>query len=214
VKPVIAIDGPAAAGKGTLARRLAAVLELPYLDTGLLYRAVGRLVLDGGNDPGDAVVAEYAARRLRPEDLERGDLRGPQADAAAAAVASVPGVRAALLAFQRDFAAQSGAVLDGRDIGTVIFPNAPAKLFVTASLAERARRRWLELRAKGSDTAIETVEEDMRQRDAKDAARAAAPLRAAEDAYQLDTSDMDAEAAFRSALAFVKSRIRLSPERG
>jgi cytidylate kinase len=214
VKPVIAIDGPAAAGKGTLARRLAAVLGLPYLDTGLLYRAVGRLVLDGGGDPGDAAAAERAAGRLRPEDLARGDLRGPQADAAAAAVASVPGVRAALLAFQRDFATQSGAVLDGRDIGTVIFPNAAAKLFVTASLTERAHRRWLELRAKGSDTAIETVEEDMRQRDAKDAARAAAPLRAADDAYQLDTSDMDAEAAFQSALAFVRVRIRLIPERG
>jgi CMP/dCMP kinase len=214
VKPVIAIDGPAAAGKGTLARRLAAVLGLPYLDTGLLYRAVGRLVLDGGGDPGEAAAAEHAARRLRPEDLERGDLRGPQADAAAAAVASVPGVRAALLAFQRDFATQSGAVLDGRDIGTVIFPNAAAKLFVTASLGERARRRWLELRAKGSDTDIEMVEEDMRQRDAKDAARAAAPLRAADDAYQLDTSDMDAEAAFQSALAFVRVRIRLNPEGG
>lgn len=214
MKPVIAIDGPAAAGKGTLARRLAAELGLPYLDTGLLYRAVGRLVLDVGGDPGDAATAEHAARRLRPEDLTRDDLRGPQADAASAAVASVPAVRAALLAFQRDFATQSGAVLDGRDIGTVIFPNAPAKLFVTASLAERARRRWLELRAKGNDTAIETVEQDMRQRDAKDAARAAAPLRAADDAYQLDTSDMDAETAFRSALAFVQPRIRLDPERG
>ncbi len=171
-------------------------------------------MLDAGGDPGDAVAAEQAARRLRPEDLARGDLRGPAADAASAAVASVPGVRAALLAFQRDFATQSGAVLDGRDIGTVIFPNAAAKLFVTASLAERGRRRWLELRAKGSDAEIETVEEDMRQRDAKDAARAAAPLRAADDAYQLDTSDMDAEAAFQSALAFIQTRIRLDPERG
>jgi CMP/dCMP kinase len=214
VKPIIAIDGPAAAGKGTLARRLAAVLGLPYLDTGLLYRAVGRLVLDGGGDPGDAAVAEQAARRLRPEDLGRSDLRGPQADAAAATVASVPGVRAALLAFQRNFAEQSGAVLDGRDIGTVIFPNAAAKLFVTASLAERALRRWLELRAKGSDTNIETVEEEMRQRDAKDAERTVAPLRVADDAYQLDTSAMDAETAFQSALAFVQTRIMLDSERG
>src|SRR4051794_40718166 len=157
MKPIIAIDGPAAAGKGTLARRLATVLGLPYLDTGLLYRAVGRLVLDGGGDPGEAAAAEHAARRLRPEDLARGDLRGPEADAAAAAVASVPGVRAALLAFQREFAMQSGGVLDGRDIGTVIFPDAPAKLFVTASLAERARRRWLELHTKGNDAAIETI---------------------------------------------------------
>ena len=111
-------------------------------------------------------------------------------------------MRAALLAFQRDFATRDGAVLDGRDIGTVIFPDAAAKLFVTASLAERARRRWLELHAKGLDADLATVEEDMRQRDAKDAARAAAPLRAADDAYLLDTTDMDAEAAFRAALAF------------
>jgi cytidylate kinase len=207
VKPVIAIDGPAAAGKGTLARRLAVTLGLPYLDTGLLYRAVGRRVLDADGDPGDAATAEGTARSLRPTDLERGDLRGPQADAAAAAVASVPGVRTALLAFQRDFAAREGAVLDGRDIGTVIFPNAAAKLFVTASLSERARRRWLELRAKGTDADIATVEEDMRQRDAKDAARTAAPLKAADDAYLLDTSDMDAEAAFQSALAFIRTRI-------
>jgi len=207
MKPVIAIDGPAAAGKGTLARRLAATLGLPYLDTGLLYRAVGRRVLDGGGDPGDPGTAESAARSLRPEDLERSDLRGPQADSAAASVASIPNVRAALLDFQRDFATRDGAVLDGRDIGTVIFPQAQAKLFVTASLAERARRRWLELHAKGTDADIATVEDDMRQRDAKDAARAAAPLRAAEDAYRLDTSEMDAEAAFQAALVFVRSRV-------
>jgi CMP/dCMP kinase len=207
MKPVIAIDGPAAAGKGTLARRLAATLGLPYLDTGLLYRAVGRRVLDGGGDPSDPGTAESAARSLRPEDLDRSDLRGPQADSAAASVASIPNVRAALLDFQRDFATRDGAVLDGRDIGTVIFPDAQAKLFVTASLAERARRRWLELQAKGTDADIATVEEDMRQRDAKDAARAAAPLRAAEDAYRLDTSEMDAEAAFQAALVFVRLRV-------
>jgi cytidylate kinase len=207
MKLVIAIDGPAAAGKGTLARRLAATLGLPYLDTGLLYRAVGRRVLDDGGDPSDPATAEGAARALRPADLDRADLRGPQADSAAASVASIPNVRAALLNFQRDFATRDGAVLDGRDIGTVIFPNAQAKLFVTASLAERARRRWLELQAKGTDADIATVEEDMRQRDAKDAARAAAPLRAAEDAYQLDTSEMDAEAAFQAALIFVRSRV-------
>jgi CMP/dCMP kinase len=214
MKPIIAIDGPAAAGKGTLARRLAAELGLPYLDTGLLYRAVGRRVLDAGGDPGDTATAERAARALRAADLERGDLRGPRADAAAAAVASIPGVRAALLAFQRDFAVHDGAVLDGRDIGTVIFPNATAKLFVTASLVERARRRWLELRAKGSDADIATVEKDMRQRDAKDAARTAAPLRAAEDAHLLDTSEMDAEVAFQSALAFVRTRINIGAAEG
>ncbi|HEX4369108.1 MAG TPA: (d)CMP kinase [Rhodopila sp.] len=207
MKPIIAIDGPAAAGKGTLARRLASTLGLPYLDTGLLYRAVGRRVLDGGGDPADPVAAETAARSLRPADLDRADLRGPQADAAAASVASIPAVRAALLAFQRDFATGHGAVLDGRDIGTVIFPEASAKLFVTASVGERARRRWLELRAKDVDTDILTVEADLRQRDAKDAARSAAPLREAADAYRLDTSEMDAETAFQSALVFVRSRI-------
>jgi cytidylate kinase len=207
VKPIIAIDGPAAAGKGTLARRLATTLGLPYLDTGLLYRAVGRRVLDGGGDPADPAAAEAAARSLQPADLDRSDLRGPRADAAAASVASIPGVRSALLAFQRDFAARHGAVLDGRDIGTVIFPDAAAKLFVTASLTERARRRWQELQSKGVDADFATVEADMRQRDAKDAARAAAPLRQADDAYWLDTSEMDAEAAFRSALSFVRTRI-------
>ncbi len=207
MKPIVAIDGPAAAGKGTLARRLAAALKLPYLDTGLLYRAVGRRVLDAGEDPSDAASAESAARSLEPADLDRNDLRGPQADAAAASVASIPGVRAALLDFQRDFAVRDGAVLDGRDIGTVIFPNAPAKLFITASLTERARRRWLELRAKGVEADIETVETDMRQRDTKDAARAAAPLKAAPDACFLDTSAMDAEAAFQAALAFIRTRI-------
>src|ERR1700676_4690303 len=143
---IIAIDGPAAAGKGTLARRLAAHLDLPYLDTGLLYRAVGRRVLDEGANPADPAEAERAARELCPEDLKRTDLRGPEADAAAAAVASVPGVRAALLAFQREFGAAQGAVLDGRDIGTVVFPDADLKLFIVASVPERAHRRWLELR--------------------------------------------------------------------
>jgi cytidylate kinase len=207
MKPVIAIDGPAAAGKGTLARRLAATLGLPYLDTGLLYRAVGRRVLDQGGNPADQATAAAAARTLRPEDLQRADLRGPQADAAASAVAAVPEVRAALLAFQRDFAASNGAVLDGRDIGTVIFPDATAKLFITASLPERARRRWQELRDRDIDADRATVEADMRQRDEKDAARAAAPLRPADDAWLLDTSQLDADAAFEQALAFVRDRI-------
>jgi CMP/dCMP kinase len=206
-KPVIAIDGPAAAGKGTLARRLAATLGLPYLDTGLLYRAVGRRVLDQEGDPGDAVLAEAAARSLVPADLERGDLRGPQADAAAAAVASIAAVRTALLAFQREFAVRDGAVLDGRDIGTVIFPNASAKLFVTASRAERARRRWLELQAKGVAAELRDVEQDMRERDQKDADRTAAPLRVAAGAYTLDTTGMDADAAFTVALAVVQGRL-------
>ena len=209
MKPIIAIDGPAAAGKGTLARRLATALGLLCLDTGLLYRAVGRRVLDAGGDPSDGATAEAAAHSLQPRDLDRSDLRGPQADAAATSVASVPGVRAALLAFQRDFAARNGAVLDGRDIGTVIFPDAHAKLFVTASLAERARRRWLELQAKGMDVQEAVVEQEMRRRDEKDAARAMAPLRAADDAFILDTSTLDAEAAFQVAIEFIRGRIGL-----
>jgi CMP/dCMP kinase len=210
VKPVIAIDGPAAAGKGTLAKRLAEALGLPHLDTGLLYRAVGRRVLDHRGDPGDAGTAEAAARALRPEDLRRSDLRGPEADAASTLVAAIPAVRAALLAFQREFAQASGAVLDGRDIGTVIFPDASAKLFVTASLAERARRRWLELKAKGAKVAVETIETDMRERDARDAARTSAPLRPADDALQLDTTGLDADAVFQSAMAFIRTRIKLA----
>jgi len=207
MRPIIAIDGPAAAGKGTLARRVAETLGLPYLDTGLLYRAVGRRVLDAGGDPSDAAIAEAAARALHPRDLDRGDLRGPQADAAASAVAAVPGVRAALLDFQRAFAALQGAVLDGRDIGTVIFPDATVKLFVTASLAERARRRWLELRARGIDADLGVVEQEMRRRDEKDAARSSAPLRAACDAVVLDTSTLDAEAALNVAVSIIRGRI-------
>jgi len=204
---IVAIDGPAAAGKGTLARRLAAELGLPYLDTGLLYRAVGRLVLDAGGDPRDPATAEAAARRLDPRDLARDDLRGPAADAAASGVAAIPGVRAALLDFQRGFGTRGGAVLDGRDIGTVIFPDAPAKLFVTASPAERARRRWMELRDKGTDADLATVEREMRERDERDSARSAAPLKPADDAIVIDTSDMDADAAFQVALGVVRNRL-------
>jgi len=204
---IVAIDGPAAAGKGTLARRLAEALGLPYLDTGLLYRATGRRVLDAGANPADPVAAEAAARAMRAEDTRRGDLRGPVADAAAAAVAAIPAVRAALLDFQRDFARANGAVLDGRDIGTVIFPDAKVKIFVTASLAARARRRWLELEAKGTPAPYAQVEADMAARDAQDAARTAAPLKAAVDAEILDTTEMDAEAAFARALAVVRERV-------
>jgi cytidylate kinase len=203
---IIAIDGPAAAGKGTLARRLAARLDLPYLDTGLLYRAVGRRVLDAGQDPADPAAAEQAARGLRAEDLARTDLRGPPADGAASAVAAVPGVRAALLDFQRQFGAARGAVLDGRDIGTVIFPNADLKLFVTASPETRAHRRWLELRDRGEAADLTEVEREMRERDARDSARAAAPLVAAPDAIVIDTSAMDADTAFATALAAIRDR--------
>lgn len=218
---VIAIDGPAAAGKGTLARRLAAELGLPYLDTGLLYRAVGRRVLDAGADPADPAAAEAAVRALTPADLGRADLRGPAADAAASRVATHPGVRAALVAFQRSFGSERGAVLDGRDIGTAIFPEAPVKLFVTAALETRAHRRWLEQQARapgaegaqpGADGAQPgaeraKVEAEMRARDAQDAGRAAAPLHPAWDAVILDTTALDPEAAFRAALSLVRARL-------
>jgi cytidylate kinase len=207
---VIAIDGPAAAGKGTLARRLAAHLKLPYLDTGLLYRAVGRLVLDRAESPSDPEASGRAARELRPTDLERSDLRGPEADAAAAAVASVPGVRAALLAFQRDFGAAQGAVLDGRDIGTVVFPNADLKLFIVASPEARAHRRWLELRDRGLAVNPAEVERDIRARDQQDAERAIAPLRPADDAVVIDTTALDRDAAFAAVLGVAGLRLKLA----
>ena len=204
---IIAIDGPAAAGKGTLARRVAAALGLPYLDTGLLYRAVGRRVLDRAADPHDARAAEAEARALQAGDLSRTDLRGPAADMAASTVAAIPGVRAALLDFQREFGRRHGAVLDGRDIGTVIFPDAHAKLFVTASTAERARRRFLELQSRGIAADPSQVETEIRDRDAQDANRAVAPLKPAEDAMVLDTTTLDADAAFAAAMAMLRGRL-------
>jgi cytidylate kinase len=200
---VIAIDGPAAAGKGTLARGLAAGLGLPHLDTGLLYRAVGRLVLDAGGNPADPGKAAAAAQALEPKHLTRSDLRGPVADAAAAAVAALPAVRAALLDFQRSFPAERGAVLDGRDIGTVIFPTAQVKLYVTASLGARARRRWRELQAKGIEADLATVEAEMRARDLRDAPN----MPQADDAVLIDTTDMTPEEALRQAVDVVRSRL-------
>ncbi len=202
---IVAIDGPASAGKGTLARRLAVALGLRHLDTGLLYRATGRLVLDAGADPADADAAARAAAALVAEDLARTDLRGPEADRASSLVARVPAVRAALLAFQRRVAAE-GAVLDGRDIGTVVCPEADVKLFVTADLAARARRRWLELQGRGDPTPLAVVEAEMRMRDAQDAGRATAPLRAAADAVLLDTTALDADGAFAQAYRIVRER--------
>ena len=202
---VVAIDGPASAGKGTLARRIAAALGLPHLDTGLLYRATGRRVLDAGGDPGDAAAAATAALALLTTDLARTDLRGPEADRAASLVAAVPAVRAALLEFQRR-AAAAGAVLDGRDIGTVVCPDAPVKLFVTADVGARARRRWLEL---GQAVPLAQVEADLRARDAQDAGRATAPLRPAADAVVIDTTAMDPDAAFAHAMAVVGARLGL-----
>lgn len=202
---IVAVDGPAAAGKGTLARRLAAHFGLPYLDTGLLYRATGRRVLDAGADPADSAAAERAARALAPADFDRTDLRNPAVDAAASRVAAIPAVRAALLDFQRGFGAARGAVLDGRDIGTVVFPQARVKLFVTASAAERARRRHAERAATGAALSLEEVAAEMAARDARDAARDVAPLAPAADAVLLDTTELDAEAAFAAAVRIVDS---------
>jgi cytidylate kinase len=202
----VAIDGPAASGKGTLARQLAASLGVPHLDTGLLYRAVGRRVLDRGENPADGVAATASARALVREDLARDDLRGPVADAAAAAVASEPGVRAALLDFQRGFA-KNGAVLDGRDIGTVVLPQATVKFFVTARLEVRALRRQVELQQRGTVASLDLVRAEMAARDEADRNRAAAPLRPAEDAIQLDTSDLSAEEALATAKRLIKARL-------
>ncbi|MAN99892.1 d(CMP) kinase [uncultured Roseovarius sp.] len=193
----IAIDGPAAAGKGTIGRALAAHFGFAHLDTGLLYRATGRRML-GGLDPIEA------AHSLRAEDLEADDLRTPDVSQAASRVAAIPEVRQALLDFQRAFARRAGgAVLDGRDIGTVICPEAEVKLFVTASDAERARRRHLELTGKGHEVTLDEVAQDLRDRDARDSARATAPLKPAEDAVLLDTSEMTIEEATAKAIAIV-----------
>ena len=200
---IVAIDGPSAAGKGTLARRLAAHFGLPYLDTGLLYRATGRRVLDSGHDPADPEAALAAAHALRPEDLDRGDLRGPEADEAASLVAAQAPVRAALLDFQRRFGTARGAVLDGRDIGTIVFPDADVKLFVTASQAERAHRRFLEFAAKGMPRPLAEVTAELAARDARDTERLAAPAKKATDAIELDTTGRNADEVFAAALALI-----------
>lgn len=197
----IAIDGPAAAGKGTVARQLAAHFGFAHLDTGLLYRATGRRTLDG-TDPVEA------ARALTAQDLEADNLRTPEVAQAASRIAAVPEVRQALIDFQRAFARRAGgAVLDGRDIGTVICPDAEVKLFVTASDEVRARRRHAELTGNGHDVTLEEVLEDLRQRDARDSARATAPLKPADDAIQLDTSLMSIEQALAAALDTVRKRL-------
>ena len=196
----IAIDGPAAAGKGTISKAVADHFDVAHLDTGLLYRAVGARVLAGD----DAIEA---AKSLAPEDLQNPDLRTAVVAQAASKVAVIPEVRAALLDFQRAFARRAGgAVLDGRDIGTVICPQAEAKLFVTASAEVRAQRRFQELTERGSDTDYETVLEDVRARDARDSSRATAPLKPAEDAILIDTSDLSIKDAVAAAIKAVAAK--------
>lgn len=203
---VVTIDGPAASGKSTLAQRLAAALGLRFLDTGLLYRAVGRRVLEAGGDPGDADVALAAALALTPGEVSAARLGGEENGQAASKVSVFPAVREALLPFQRRFAAgDGGAVLAGRDAGTVVCPDAAVKLFVTATAEERARRRHGELRGRGDPSIYAAVLAELRERDRRDSGRAVAPLRAAPDAFVLDTTGLDPEAALAAALRHVEA---------
>jgi cytidylate kinase len=204
---IIAIDGPAAAGKGTLAKRIAAALNLPYLDTGILYRASAKRVLEAGGDPANVAAALAAAQALGQADLARADLRDAATSKAASQVASIPQVRQALLDFQRHFGNAHGAVLDGRDIGTIIFPHADVKLFVTASVEARAMRRYKEFCARGEEVALADVIADVQARDEADRTRAAAPLMMARDAALIDTTEMDADAAFACALQLIREKM-------
>lgn len=203
----IALDGPAASGKGTIARAIAERFGFAHLDTGLLYRAVGAIAEETGRDPAGVAAG------LREDDLDRDDLRTGAAGQAASRVAAVPEVREALLDFQRRFARRDGgAVLDGRDIGTVICPDADVKLFVTAAMATRARRRHAELSAKGDPRSLAEVEADLAERDRRDSERDAAPLKPADDAVLLDTTDMTIEAAVAEAARWINEQ--LSKARG
>jgi cytidylate kinase len=209
---IIAIDGPAASGKGTLAKRLAAHFGLPHLDTGLLYRAVARTLADAGTPLTEEAEAARVAAGLDPRALADPRLRGAEMGDAASVVSAFQSVRDALLEFQRSFAAQAtGAVLDGRDIGTVVCPLADVKLFVTAAPEERARRRHLELLARNEQAEFTAILDDIRRRDERDLTRATAPLKAADDATVLDTTNLDADAVFRAALDVVESRRRAVP---
>ena len=209
---IIAVDGPAASGKGTLARRLAAHFDYAYLDTGALYRAVGVNTLQAGGDADHDADALAAAQTLDLKTLQdasiRAALRTAEAGIAASLVAAKPAVRACILQTQRDFAitppdGKCGAILDGRDIGTIVCPTAPHKLFVTASPEVRAQRRFLELKAEDDQITLETVLADIKARDARDAERATAPMRQAADAHLLDTSDLSIEEALEAALAYI-----------
>lgn len=203
---IIAIDGPAASGKGTLGKRLAAHFGLRHLDTGLIYRAVAKAVLDAGEPLNDPAKAGRAARALDPATFDEKMLKSHAIGEAASVVSAIPDVRAALLDFQRDFGrVPPGAVLDGRDIGTVIFPDADVKIFVTATPEVRAGRRTLELQAAGVPAREADVLADILRRDERDSGRAAAPLKRAGDAHLLDTTHLDIDAAFRAAIDIVEA---------
>jgi CMP/dCMP kinase len=203
---IIAIDGPAASGKGTIARQLAQVYGLHHLDTGLLYRAVAKAVIDAGFSPDDAEQAIEAATTLDPRKFEDSALKAAAITEAASVVAAIPQVREALMNYQRAFAVKPpGAVLDGRDIGTVIAPGADVKLFVVASPEVRARRRTLELKRRGEEADEAEVLADIRRRDERDSRRTAAPLVQAPDAHLLDTTDLGIDAAFRAAVAIIEA---------
>jgi cytidylate kinase len=208
---VVALDGPAAAGKGTLGRRLAVHFGYAYLDSGLLYRSVGRRMLNDGLDPTDADAAAGVAVGLVENDLNATDLREDRVANAATIVAAHPAVRRALVGYQRDFAARPprgapGVVIDGRDIGTVICPDADCKIFVDANVEVRAGRRLKELQDRGVESIYSRVLRDMEERDVRDRNRPIAPLVPAEDAFELDTTDLDADAAFEVAAAFIATR--------
>jgi cytidylate kinase len=202
---IIAIDGPAASGKGTLGKRLAAHYGLRHLDTGLLYRAVAKAVLDAGDRPDDALRAAAAARSLDPTTFDEAALKSQQVGEAASLVSAIDAVRSALREFQKRFAATPpGAVLDGRDIGTVICPDADVKIFVTATPEVRARRRALEFRRAGLVVNETDILADILRRDARDTGRAISPLRQAADAQLLDTTSLDVEAVLAAAVAIVE----------
>jgi CMP/dCMP kinase len=212
---IVAIDGPSAAGKGTLARRIAAFYGLAHLDSGLLYRAVGARLLAAGQDPQDVAAATAAAREVGFAELDSGVLREEKVAQAASKVAAIPGVREGLLDLQRRFAAApppgfKGTILDGRDIGTVVCPDAGIKLFITASTAARAERRHRELLGRGRESIYARVLQDMTERDARDRGRAISPLIPAADAIVIDTSSLDADATFALALDLIERRRQAS----
>jgi cytidylate kinase len=211
---IIAIDGPAASGKGTLGKRLAGRYGLRHLDTGLIYRAVAKALLDAGHPLDDPDRATAAARALDPTAFDEVALKRHAIGEAASIVSAIPQVRAALLAFQREFGrTPPGAVLDGRDIGTVIFPDAEVKIFVAATPEVRAGRRAVELRAAGGNVNEADILADIRRRDERDSSRSAAPLKAAPDAHLLDTTHLDIDAAFRAAVDIVEA-VRAGRKRG